>query len=161
MKRRRLTRHYGIDTEAAWSPDGQSVAFTSDRGGSPQVYMMPITGDDNPKRITFQGRQNLRPNFSPDGKTITLVNYEEGRYRIGLLDLESGSMRLISDGPLDESPSYAPNGAFVVYSRQTAGGAELATITKDGRYRQSLRQSGDVREPAWSPLAVKPQSQAQ
>lgn len=151
MARRRITDHYAIDTEAAWAPDGQSLVFTSDRGGNPQIYRVPASGGQ-PTRVTFEGRQNLRANFSPDGKNITLVNYDQGSYRIGLLNLETARMNLISDGPLDESPSFAPNGAFVVYSRQAGGGAELATVTVDGRYRQQLRQRGDVREPAWSPL---------
>ncbi|SFF32168.1 TolB protein [Fontimonas thermophila] len=150
--RRRLTDHYGIDTEPAWSPDGTKIAFTSDRGGQPQIYEIGIEGGD-PRRLTFQGRQNLRPSYSPDGRSLVLVNLEGGRYRIGLLDLATGDMRLLSDGPLDESPSFAPGGAVVIYATQGARGAELATVSVDGRVRQSLRQaSGDVREPAWSPL---------
>lgn len=152
-KRRRLTDHYGIDTEASFSPDGQSIVFTSDRGGQPQIYKMSTEGGDA-QRLTFQGRQNLDASFSPDGKSLTLVNLDEGRYRIALLDLASGNLRTVSDGGLDESPSFAPNGAVIIYATQVrGGGAELATVTTDGRVRQRLRQPGDVREPSWSPLA--------
>ena len=35
---KQLTRHYAIDTEPAWMPDGNSLLFTSDRGGKPQIY---------------------------------------------------------------------------------------------------------------------------
>lgn len=150
--RRRLTDHYGIDTEPSWSPDGSKIAFTSDRGGQPQIYEVAFEGGD-PKRLTFEGKQNLRASYSPDGNSIALVNYDGGRYRIGLLDLPSGELRLLSDGRLDENPSFAPGGAVVIYATQGARGAELATVSVDGRVRQSLRQaSGDVREPAWSPL---------
>lgn len=151
MQRRRITNHYGIDTEASWSPDGETLVFTSDRGGQPQIYSVSATGGE-PTRLTFEGRQNLRASYSPDGKLLVLVNYDESRYRIATLELESGRTRMLSDGPLDESPSFAPNGAFVVYATQAGSSAELATVTVDGRYRQRLRQSGDVREPAWSPL---------
>ncbi|MEQ1439981.1 Tol-Pal system beta propeller repeat protein TolB [Fontimonas sp. SYSU GA230001] len=151
-KRRRLTDHYGIDTEPSWSPDGTKIAFTSDRGGQPQIYEIGIEGGD-PRRLTFEGRQNLRAAYSPDGNSLALVNYDGGRYRIGLLDLATGDLRLLSDGRLDENPSFAPGGAVVIYATQGARGAELATVSVDGRVRQSLRQaSGDVREPAWSPL---------
>ena len=102
--------------------------------------------------MTFQGKQNLRPRFSPDGKFMALVNVDETGYRIGLLDLATRDLRLLSDGPLDESPSFAPNGAVVIYAAQGRQGAELATVTVDGRIRQRLSQPGDVREPAWSPL---------
>lgn len=150
--RRRITDHYGIDTEPTWSPDGSKLAFTSDRGGQPQIYEVDVAGGD-PRRITFQGRQNLRANYAPDGRSMALVNYDGGRYRIGLLDLATGDLRVLSDGRLDESPSFAPGGAVVIYATQGARGAELATVSVDGRVRQSLRQaSGDVKEPAWSPL---------
>ncbi len=148
--RRRLTDHYGIDTEAAVSPDGLQVAFTSDRGGSPQVYVMSINGGE-PRRVTFQGRQNLRPRFSPDGKSLLVVNADGGRYTIAVADLQSGAIRKLTDGPLDESPSFAPNGSVVIYATASRGNPELATVTTDGRVRQRLRQPGEVREPAWGP----------
>jgi len=148
--RRRITDQYGIDTEASWSPDGQTLVFTSDRGGQPQIYQVPAAGGDA-KRVTFVGKQNLRASYSPDGKSLVVVNYDDARYRIALLDLASGAMKIISDGPLDESPSYAPNGMVVIYATQGRQGAELATSSIDGRVRQRMRQPGDVREPAWSP----------
>jgi TolB protein len=149
--RRQLTQHFAIDTEPAWSPDGKQIAFTSDRGGQPQIYVVSATGGDA-KRVTFEGRQNLRPRFSPDGKSMALVNVDETGYRIGLLDLASRELRVLSSGPLDESPSFAPNGGVVIYAAQGRQGAELATVTVDGRIRQRLSQPGDVREPAWSPV---------
>jgi TolB protein len=149
--KRQLTRHFAIDTEPTWSPDGRQIAFTSDRGGQPQIYMVAASGGEA-RRVTFEGRQNLRPRFSPDGKLLALVNVDETGYRIGVLDFATRELRLLSAGPLDESPSFAPNGAVVIYAAQGRQGAELATVTVDGRVRQRLSQPGDVREPAWSPL---------
>jgi TolB protein len=149
--KRRLTDARGIETESAWSPDGSEIAFTSDRGGQPQIYAVSSAGGEA-RRVTFEGRQNLRPRYSPDGKYMTLVNYDDSRYRVGLLDLKTRALRVVSDGPLDESPSFAPNGALIIYSTTSKQGIELATVTVDGRVRQRLKQVGDVREPAWSPF---------
>ena len=149
--RRKLTDSSAIDTDAAWSPDGSQIAFTSDRGGQPQVYVVSSQGG-SAQRVSFDGKQNLRPRFSPDGKSLLLVNLDESRYRIGLLDLRSRALRIVSDGPLDESPSFAPNGALIIYSTTSKQAVELATVTVDGRVRQRLKQVGDVREPAWSPF---------
>lgn len=151
-KRRRLTDHYGIDTEPAWSPDSSKLVFTSDRGGAPQIYEISAQGGD-PRRVSFEGRQNLRPSYSPDGKSVVMVNADGGRYRIGLLDLAGGGLKILSDGPQDEGPQFAPGGAVIIYATQgRAGGAELATVSVDGRVRTRLRQAGDIREPAWSPV---------
>lgn len=150
-QRRRLTDHYAIDTEASFSPDGSMLAFTSDRGGSAQVYVMPTSGGE-PKRVTFQGKQNLRPRYSPDGKSLAVVNNEGGRYAIGLVDLQTGAMRVLTDGPLDESPSFAPSGGVIIYATTGNGTAELGIVSVDGRVRQQLRQPGEVREPAWGPF---------
>jgi TolB protein len=150
-KRTRLTDHYGIDTEPAWSPDGSKIVFTSDRGGKPQVYEMSSSGGE-PKRLTFQGSQNQRPSYSPDGKSIVFVNTDGGQ-RIAMQDLASGQMRILSSGPLDEGPSFAPGGAVIIYSSQGPKGRQLATVSVDGRVRLTMRQAGgDVQEPAWSPL---------
>ncbi len=151
--RRRLTDHWAIDTEPSWAPDGRSLVFTSDRGGKPQIYSVDL-GGGTPKRVSFDGEQNLRASYSPDGRSLLLVNYADSRYRIGLLDLKTQQLKILSNGPLDESPSFAPNGAVVIYAAAGDAGAELATVTVDGRVRQRLRQEvGDVREPAWSPYA--------
>ncbi len=148
---RRLTDSSAIDTEPTWSPDGSQIAFTSDRGGQPQIYVMSASGG-SAQRVSFEGKQNLRARYSPDGKSLLLVNLDESRYRIGLLDLRSHALRIVSDGPLDESPSFAPNGALIIYSTTSKQGVELATVTVDGRVRQRLKQVGEVREPAWSPF---------
>ncbi len=149
--RRRLTDSFAIDTSPSVSPDGRTVAFLSDRSGSPQIYQVSILGGE-PKRLTFEGKRNEQPRYSPDGKSLALVNNDGSGYRIGLLDLQTGAIRVLSDGPLDEAPSFAPNGALVIYTRQGTTGAELATVSIDGRIRQQLRQTGDVREPAWAPF---------
>ncbi len=152
--RRRLTDNYAVDTSPTVSPDGRTVAFMSDRGGSPQIYTVGINGGEA-KRLTFEGKRNEQPRFSPDGKSLALVNNDGSGYRIGLVDLKSGSMRVLSDGPLDESPSFAPNSALIIYTSQTSRGSELATVSVDGLHRAQLRQTGDVRESSWAPYSQR------
>ncbi len=147
-----ITRHYAIDTEPAWSPDGRSIIFTSDRGGRPQIYRVSAFGG-TAQRVTYQNSYNARASFSPDGKLLTLVTREEGKYRIAVQDLESGVMQVLSQGNLDESPSFAPNGSMVIYATKAGNRGVLAAVSVDGRVRQRLAlQEGDVREPVWSPF---------
>ncbi len=149
-KMRQLTQNPAIDTEASWSPDGQSLVFTSDRGGGAQIYQVAASGG-NAQRLTFEGKNNQRAVYSPDGKSLALVQ-GGGGYRIALMDLKTRAMRILTSGPLDESPSFAPNGQLLIYTRSGRSGAELATISIDGRIKTRLTQRGEVREPAWSPM---------
>ena len=149
---RRVTRNVAIDTEPSWSPDGQSLVFTSDRGGKPQIYRTAVEGG-RPERITFEGSYNARAVYSPDGTKLALVHRDEGRYRIGLLDLENGALQVLTESELDESPSFAPNGSMILYATVDGTGPVLAAVSPDGRMHQRLAvQTGGVREPAWSPF---------
>lgn len=55
----RMTNDTAIDTEARYSPDGKSFIFTSDRGGSPQIYRYTFA-DKSVRRLTFRGAFNAR-----------------------------------------------------------------------------------------------------
>ena len=149
---RRITRNDAIDTEPSWSPDGKSLVFTSNRGGKPQIYRTAITGG-HPERITFEGDYNARAVHSPDGTKLALVHRDQGRYRIGVLDMENGALQVLTESSLDESPSFAPNGSMILYATTDGPSPVLAAVSPDGRMHQRLAvQTGGVREPAWSPF---------
>jgi TolB protein len=149
---RRITDHYAIDTEPTWSPDGQKIIFTSDRGGKPQLYAVSPNGGQA-QRLTYEGEYNARGVFSPDGTKVAMVHGNGSNYRIAVLDLKTRALEVLTNGPLDESPGFAPNGSMILYASRGAGGAgQLAAVSIDGKVHQSLRtDSGEVREPAWSP----------
>ena len=148
----RLASSVGIDTEPNWSPDGQSILFTSDRGGSPQIYRMPASGGQA-QRMTFEGNYNVSPRHSPDGKSFTFVQRNNGRFNVAVQDFASRQVQLLTDGGVDESPSYAPNGRMILYASEVRGRGILAAVSSDGRVKQRFTEtSGDVREPAWGPL---------
>ncbi len=147
-----MTNDSAIDTEARFAPDGKSFVFTSDRGGTPQIYRYSF--DNNQvKRLTFNGRFNARGSLSKDGQSLALVHRQSGQqYQVGIMDLASGVISILTPTPLDESPSFSPNGQMVVYATRERGRGMLAIMSTDGRFRMNLpSQSGEVREPAWAP----------
>jgi TolB protein len=149
----RLTESPAIDTEPEFSPDGRFVYFTSDRGGGPQVYRTGTTGSTAAERVTFEGPYNARPRVAPDGRSLAVVTLDRGAYRIATVDLERRGSRVLTTGRLDESPSFAPNGAMVIYATREGGRGVLATTSVDGRVQQRLAGgAGEIREPAWSPF---------
>jgi TolB protein len=147
----RLTESRGIDTQPAYSPDGQWIAFTSDRGGSPRSTDAGLGW--RPQRVTFDGTYNVGPRFSPDGKSIAYVQREGGRFRIAVMELATGQIQVLTEGGLDDSPTFAPNGKMILYEASVGGRGNLAAVSGDGRVRQKLSSTaGDVQDPAWGPM---------
>jgi TolB protein len=74
------------------------------------------------------------------------------RLRIATLELASGIINVLTDGPRDDSPSFSPNGRSILFESKVAGKGSLGSVSVDGRIKQRLTsQNGDVREPAWGP----------
>ena len=149
---RRLTKHPAIDTEPAWSPDGRYLVFTSDRNGRPHIYRISRNGG-KVERLTREGKENAGASYDPSGKRLVLVtNRGQGAgYQIGVFYPESGRTDVLTDGTLDESPTFSPNGAMILYATQMGRDGVLAAVSADGRVRQVLKLTeGDVREPAWA-----------
>ena len=151
----RLTTDEAIDTEADWSPDGRTLYFTSDRAGNAQVYRVSVDARDDVQRVTYTNSYNARPRVSPDGQSLAMVTLDRG-YRIAVMDLKARTLRVLTDGSQDESPSYAPNGAMLVYATDARGARVLGLVSADGASRERLAsERGNVREPAWSPFPAR------
>jgi len=147
-----ITQHWAIDTEPEWSRDGRSLLFTSDRAGQPQIYQVDA-GGGRAERVTHEGDYNARVDIDPYRGLLAVAHGGGTRFRIAVLDRDSDRLRVLSTGPMDESPSFAPNGQIVLFATREDTRGVLAAVSVDGRFRQRLVLSdGDVREPAWSPL---------
>jgi len=148
---RRITQSPAIDTEAVWVDD-QTLIFTSDRSGGPQLYEVSSSGG-RATRITFEGNYNASATVSDDGQSIAFVHGNDVGYSIGALDRASGFFQTLTDGSLDESPSFSPNGQMIIYATEKGGRDTLGAVSLDGSVAQSLSlDTGGVREPAWSPF---------
>lgn len=149
----RVMSSNAIDTEAQFTPDGGALIFTSDRGGSPQIYRLNL-GSNAVERLTFDGSYNVSARPLPDGKGFVFVRRDGGRFQVAIQDYATRQMQVLTTGPVDESPSVAPNGKMVLYASDAGGRGTLAAVSSDGRVKQRLVSAGtDVREPAWGPYA--------
>ncbi|WP_299879328.1 Tol-Pal system beta propeller repeat protein TolB [uncultured Cocleimonas sp.] len=144
----RVTTSSAIDTEPSWSGTN-SIVFTSDRGGSPQLYQIAATGG-KAKRLTFDGKYNSAADIA--NKKLAFITGNRGAYNVAIKSLSGEGKDFLSNGTLDESPTLSPNGAMVAYTTMKNGENSLAVVSDNSKARQFLTSPvGDIREPAWSP----------
>ncbi|MCX2889857.1 MULTISPECIES: Tol-Pal system beta propeller repeat protein TolB [Pseudomonas] len=149
----RVTAGPGINTEPFWGKDGNTLYFTSDRGGKPQIYKQSVSGG-GAERVTFVGNYNANPKLSADEKTLVMIHRQQGftNFKVAAQDLQRGSVKILSETSLDESPTVAPNGTMLIYATRQQGRGVLMLVSLNGRVRLPLPTAqGEVREPSWSP----------
>ncbi len=151
-----LTRYttYGTNTSPSFSPDGSTIAFNSDRGGSPQIYLLDLASKTI-SRLSYTGVNNYDPVFTPDGKNLVLMTQQTagGPIDLATLNLATNTINIITSGQLDKSPSVAPNGDMIVYANYDSPHGILAETSLDGTVQIKLPATdGTVQSPAWSPF---------
>lgn len=149
----RLTNDPGIDTSPSYSPDGRSIVFNSDRGGSQQLYVMGA-GGGAAKRISFGDGRYGDPVWSPRGDLIAFTKMAGGQFSIGVMRSDGSGEREITQAWLDESPSWAPNGRYLTFTRQRSAydKSKLMMIDVTGRNLREILTPTEGTDPAWSPL---------
>jgi TolB protein len=104
-------------------------------------------------RVTFGSPYNVSPRTSPDGRFLAYISRRDGGLVLVMRDLANGSERVLSDGGREESPSFAPNGRWIMYATRSAGRDSLMAVSIDGRTKHRLSSdAADIREPTWGPF---------
>ncbi len=149
---KRLTDHWAIDTSPSWSPDCSKIAFVSDRGGTPQIYVMNAGGGDA-RRLTFSGTYNTTPDWSPRGNKIAFsARDERNQFDIFVVDLDGHIERLTQDQGSNEEPTWSPDGRYVAFISSRGGaGPRIFIMTADGERQTAITKSGgSFSTPSWS-----------
>jgi len=154
---RRLTKHIAIETEPALSPDGNKLAYISDRTGTPQVYILDL---GTKKRTWFskKGKYNSTPSWSPDGTMIAYNGIRKGKSVIfrALVDDPLGFETQVSPkGMQAESPVWSSDGSIIAYQGKKRGQRnwKIYYSLSSGSPAQRLTKSGNGVEetsPSWN-----------
>ena len=126
----RLTENRQNDRDPSWSPDGERIAFASDRKGdfeNFEIYVMDADGG-NQKKLTNNRGDDSSPSWSPDSRRIAFSSDRDGRTDIYVMDVDGGNLQnLTNNRDADVSPAWL-GPAFVVAPAVVAPAGEQFTI---------------------------------
>ena len=132
------------------------IAFTSTRGGNPDIYVMDADGG-NRTRLTNHRADDLSPTWSPDGKKIAFVsNRNQGYLQIWVMDANGANPIRLTDGFWDERPDWSPDGKRIVYDvipnakDRKVWTRVIFVMDADGMNNKRLTNL-DGASPSWSP----------
>ena len=134
------------------SPDGNVLAYTSYRNGSPDIYLRHLHSGEE-ERLTNGPGLAVPGSWSPDGRYLALSRTVDGNNDLFLYDTRRRRFkRLTNDLAIDMSPSFAPDGHRLVFTSDRGGSPQLyLTNVKGGRPARLTFEGTYNTAPAWSP----------
>jgi len=156
---RQITSWPELDFNPAFSPDGESIAYSSDHSGKFEIYIRSIAANGREIQLTTDGQQNFDPAWSPDGKRIAY--YSMNRHGIFVMPALGGVAKQVTE--FGSHPAWSPDGRLLVFQASsspaldatTMGNSTLWIVSAQGGAPRQLTQvnspSGSHYAPSWSP----------
>ena len=150
-----LTSAPGLQGEPALSPDGSQVAFVSDEGGTPHVWLVDANGAAT-RQLTSGEDPDHDPAWLPDGSAILFTRIRQGRQGIWRVPNLGGVATLLVPDAAD--PAVSPDGLRLAFVREVKPSAEPRVFVAPlGNLEAAAQRTTDAdglwehRHPAWSP----------
>ncbi|MXO86380.1 amidohydrolase family protein [Altererythrobacter aurantiacus] len=129
----RISEGLAWEVHPRFSPDGSRIAFTSDRGGGDNIWIMNANGSDKRQLTNEDFRLLNQPTWSPDGQYIAAKKHfttgrSLGTGEIWLYHISGGSGVALVERPNEQhqkelgEPIYAPDGSAIYYTRNVTPG---------------------------------------
>ena len=163
---RRLTDHRkdrsNLNMGAALSPQGDRIAYFSDRSYHTDIYVMSSLDGKVLKRVV-RGQRNVEfesiPSFrssltwSPDGRYLAFIAQSQARDVLYIADVESGKIRHKIKNDFDglEYPAWHPTEDKLAVAGIRNGHTDLYLVDLDGNFTQLTDDGWDEKEAKWSP----------
>jgi eukaryotic-like serine/threonine-protein kinase len=159
-----LTADPGYEGEPTFSPDGQTIAYVSDRSGNFEIFLKQIAGGPD-LNLTNNAADDVQPAFSPDGKQIAFVSTRSSSSNllypgvdysllggdIWVMPALGGSARRIAES--GNFPSWSPDGSTIIYTRGTSWfQPKMRRVSAQGGEPQDIPitfAAGEPPQPFW------------
>jgi TolB protein len=151
----RLTYNDSISLFPSWSSDGQFIAYTSYKGGKPDIYIRNLA--DKRETVVSNEGMNITPVFMPDRFELAATQSFSGDQEIYLLT-GTGKMikRLTNSRGSDVSPTWSPDGRKIAFVSNRAGSPQVYVLDLDTGNERRLTFEGKYNtQPSWSPRGDK------
>lgn len=142
---RALTSDPAMDAAPCWSPDGDWVAFSSDRGGNDDIWMIPSTGGVA-TQITFDAATDKDPVWSPDGLRVAFSSDRGGNEDIWVIPISGGAaVQITSDPAYDSQPTWSPDGSKIAFESMRSGNLSIWVIDVNPRLVLDKQSWGKIK----------------
>ncbi len=122
----------------AFSPDGQSIVFTSDRDNNRNIYLMNINST-NLTQLTTHISDDYEPVFSPDGQSVVFTSERDGNKEVYLIDIESRNIKNLTEDPGDDwNPRFYEDNMKIIFQSSRDGNWEIYSMNLNGRNQTNL-----------------------
>ncbi len=147
----------GSNQSPAWSADGSKIAFSSARGGHPDLWISDVSGG-NAHAVTSFG-SDVSPVWNPrTDNQLAFVSGRTGEPQIYIMDKDGANVQRMTDGGYAISPSWSPNGSMLAYAWNRKygpgdpGGYDVYVMDIASKnWLQVTHESGVNDFPSWSP----------
>ena len=146
-----LGRFPGMVFAPRFSPDGNRVAFSVERGGNSDIWIMNLTSRAQAK-LTSDPGIDTSPSFSPDGSRIVFNSDRGGSPQLYIMGSDgSGARRISRGGGIYTTPVWSPTGDFIAFTKQQGGMFHIGVMRPDGSDERILTTSYLDEGPTWAP----------
>jgi TolB protein len=146
----RLTRHLSHDAYPVWSPDGQWLAFCSERKGPWAIWVSKGGVIGQEKQLLKPRSWDAYPVWTPDSKALVFASKRRKSVDIYRIDIESRALKQLTDHEADETqPSVSPDGRWLAFVSNRRG--PLHIFIQDLQ-TGNLTDLGPGQWPKWHPV---------
>jgi Tol biopolymer transport system component len=123
-----------------FSPDGQRIAFESDRDGYPEIWVAASDGSGAAQLTTLKGPRSGSPRWSPDGTRIVFDSLAAGNNDIWMVGSEGGPPQQLTTEPSNDArPSFSRDGRWIYFRSDRSGSQQIWRIPSSAPFRPAMQ----------------------